>query len=78
MRNKFLKYTSCELIKMIIEKENINVLDNKDINRVVKKYELNEERFRTLLNFPNILSYEMYKMISKILNKSIKELTEIS
>lgn len=78
MRNKFLKYTSCELIKMIIEKENINVLDNKDINRVVKKYELNEEKFRVLLSFPNILSYEMYKMISKILNKSIKELTEIS
>ncbi|EPB8146018.1 hypothetical protein [Clostridium perfringens] len=77
MESKFLKYTSNELINKVIEKENINVIKDEDINRVVEKYELNKEQFKKLLNFPNILSYEMYQIISKILNKSIKELTEI-
>ncbi|WP_283672365.1 hypothetical protein [Clostridium perfringens] len=77
MKSKFLKYTSSELINKVIEKENISTTKDEDIDRVVEKYELNKEEFKKLLKFPNILSYEMYKIIGKILNKSIKELTEI-
>lgn len=40
-------------------------------------YNVNEELLKVVLRNPLVLSYDMYKLISVILNKTIKELTEL-
>lgn len=77
IKSKILKYTSVELINELIKKENLNTNEEEKIKRVANKYNLNEELFIELLKFPKVLSYEMYEILSRVLGKSIRELTEI-
>jgi hypothetical protein len=66
------KYTSYEIV-CLINKE----LSKSNIDEICKKNNIDKETLEVILKGPKILSLEMYKIVSKILKKSIKELTKI-
>ncbi|MBE6049827.1 MAG: hypothetical protein E7214_03975 [Clostridium sp.] len=68
-----LRYTSYELISSVEEKIN----EYKSIEEFNKIYRIDEQVLKEMLRRPKILTFEMYKIISKILGKTIKELTEV-
>ncbi|AYE35328.1 hypothetical protein [Clostridium septicum] len=71
--HKRVKYTSYELVrevKKIVDKYN-------NVEECAKHYKVSEELIKNILKNSRILTFEMYKVISLMLNKSIKELTEI-
>lgn len=79
MSNKILvchervKYTSYELVKEVKK-----IVDKySGVKDCAEHYEISEELIRNILKNPRILTFEMYKVISLMLNKSIKELTKI-
>lgn len=71
--HKRVKYTSYELVnevKKIVDKYT-------NVKECAEHYKISEELIQSILKKPRILTLEMYKVISLMLNKSIKELTEI-
>lgn len=70
---KRLKYTSYELVNSVRDVMH----EYTSIKDFAKNYDVDEEIIIKILKNPSVLSYDMYKAISIILNKSIKELTEI-
>lgn len=71
--NAMPKYTSYEIAYLLNEK----LLKFKNIKELCTKYDVNEKLLQTILKKPKLLSLEMYKVASKILEKPIKELTLI-
>lgn len=67
------KYFSYELVTMV--KEKVNKFNS--IKECAEHYKVDEELLKVVLKNPLVLSYDMYKLISVILNKTIKELTEL-
>lgn len=67
------KYFSYELVTMVKEKvDKFNSVDE-----CAKHYKVDEKLLKVILKNPAILSYDMYKLISVMLDKTIKELTEL-
>lgn len=73
LSNESLKYTSYELVNMV--KNEIKKYE--DLNKFAYLNDIDVNLLKQILMYPKILSFDMYKIIGKIVNKSIKELTEI-
>lgn len=67
------KYFSYELVTMV--KEKVDKFNS--VSECAKHYKVDEELLEVILKNPAILSYDMYKLIGVILDKTIKELTEL-
>lgn len=71
LKNKRLKYTSYKLIDMVKEKINIATLDD-----ICTKCSVDKDILEKILQYPQIINLSMYKVIGKILEMSIEELTQ--
>lgn len=67
------EYTSYEISYLLNEK----LSKFHDIDELCKHYDVDKEVLQVILRGPKLLSLEMYKVASKILEKPIEELTEI-